>query len=171
VEPRKNITALLDVMVLLHQQFGERTPACVLVGREGWKSDEVHRRLPALKARGIRVKWIRHLPDTEISAVYRGALFTVVPSLSEGWGLPVQESLAQGVPCIASRAGGLPEAGGDLARYFDPLAPDELAMAMAHWIAEPASLAQERARVRQRLAVRSPLVSWDRAGAVVLRLA
>ena len=66
---------------------------------------------------------IRHIPaasDAELAALYRGCLFTVFPSFYEGWGLPVSESLSFGKPCIVSNATSLPEAGGSLARYFDP---------------------------------------------------
>jgi len=58
--------------------------------------------------------------DAELAALYRGCRFTLFPSLYEGWGLPVTESLSFGKPCIASNSTSLPEAGGGMVRYFDP---------------------------------------------------
>lgn len=58
--------------------------------------------------------------DSELESLYRGCLFTLFPSLYEGWGLPVTESLALGKPCVASKSTSIPEAGGQLAIYFDP---------------------------------------------------
>jgi glycosyltransferase involved in cell wall biosynthesis len=58
--------------------------------------------------------------DAELAALYRGCLFTLFPSLYEGWGLPVTESFAFGKPCIISNRTSLLEAGGALARIFDP---------------------------------------------------
>jgi glycosyltransferase involved in cell wall biosynthesis len=58
--------------------------------------------------------------DKELVSLYSGCLFTLFPSFYEGWGLPVTESLAFGKPCFISNRTSLPEAGGKLARSFDP---------------------------------------------------
>jgi glycosyltransferase involved in cell wall biosynthesis len=58
--------------------------------------------------------------DAELVELYAGCLFTLFPSYYEGWGLPVTESLAFGKPCFISNRTSLPEAGGGLARCFDP---------------------------------------------------
>jgi glycosyltransferase involved in cell wall biosynthesis len=63
---------------------------------------------------------IENPTDAEVSALYQGCLFTLFPSFYEGWGLPVTESLAFGRPCLISDRTSLPEAGGNLARSFDP---------------------------------------------------
>jgi len=63
---------------------------------------------------------LNHVNDSELSYLYRHALFTVYPSLYEGWGLPVGESLAHGKFCIASSTSSLPEVGGDFVEYLDP---------------------------------------------------
>ena len=65
-----------------------------------------------------------HLPaatDREMCWLYENCLFTLYPSHYEGWGLPVAESLARGKLCIASNSSSLPEIGGDLVDYHDPL--------------------------------------------------
>ncbi len=58
--------------------------------------------------------------DAELAALYDGCLFTLMPSLFEGWGLPVTESLGFGKPCMIANRTSLPEAGGDMVRSFDP---------------------------------------------------
>ncbi len=67
------------------------------------------------------------LPDGELAAYYASLDVVVVPSLYEGFGLPVIEGMAARVPVVASRCTSLPEVGGDLAFYFDPHSPEELA--------------------------------------------
>jgi glycosyltransferase involved in cell wall biosynthesis len=58
--------------------------------------------------------------DDELIALYKNAQFTVYPSLYEGWGLPVAESLAHGKYCLSSNSSSLPEVGGNLIEYLDP---------------------------------------------------
>lgn len=171
IEPRKNLLALIDAMARLRRQLGDSAPPCVLVGRDGWKSDALRNRLRATGNEGGTVRWIKKVSDKDLPAFYRGARFTVVPSLGEGWGLPVQESLVHGVPCIASGVGGLTEAGQDLARYVDPGNPDELFAAMVHWVTDDGALAEARARIRRRFQAATPFASWDTAGKEVLRAA
>ena len=111
--------------------------------------------------------WIRNLGDEELRAFYRSARFTVMPSHGEGWGLAVQESIALGVPCIASSGGATREAGRDLAVYVDPARREELENAMAAWITSDSALANARARIEQ--ALRTDTFScWNDAGQVLL---
>jgi len=62
--------------------------------------------------------------DEQLAAFYRGALFVAVPSIDEGFGLPLLEALACGAPAVASRAAALPEVGGDATTWIDD--PDSL---------------------------------------------
>jgi len=74
-----------------------------------------------------RVFVLQGLSDSEIAWLYENCEFTLYPSLYEGWGLPVAESLWYGKLCITSFASSLPEIGGDLVKYFDPHNVVELA--------------------------------------------
>lgn len=166
VEPRKNLATLLDVMEELRRDFGEHVPELVVVGGYGWRAKELAARL----RRSPRTRWLTRVRDADLSALYRAALFTVAPSYSEGWGLPVQESIAQGVPCIASSGGALREAGHGLAVHFDPLDPASLKAAMAHWIVDGAALQRQRARIAEALGTeRFP--TWNDSGQVLLKQA
>ncbi|HYD06888.1 MAG TPA: glycosyltransferase, partial [Reyranella sp.] len=106
----------------------------------------------------------------DLPAFYRGARFTVAPSYTEGWGLPVQESIAHGVPCIASSAGGLREAGRGLAWNFDPSDGAGLQAAMATWITDDGALAESRARIAAALKAGN-LPTWNDAGRLLLKQA
>ena len=171
VEPRKNLGLLLDALRDLRQAGAARVPLCVLVGREGWRSDAIRRRLQATRFEDGMVVWLKDVSDRELGALYRSAQFAVVPSTTEGWGLPIRESLTHGLPCIASRAGGMEEAGQDLAAYFDSDDANGLKKAMAYWIDDEEAL--QRARTRLDVHFRSERESpgWDAAGAAVLRAA
>lgn len=168
VEPRKNLLALINAFQRLRQKHGVATPLCILVGHNGWKSDEIQARIREVNRAGEIVRWIRDANDRELAAFYRRALFTVVPSHAEGWGLAVQESLAHGTPCIASRSGGLSEAGLDLACYVDPDRPDELYEALARWIASPAEVATARQALKFRLGSGEQQATWASAADTVL---
>jgi glycosyltransferase involved in cell wall biosynthesis len=126
----------------------------------------VRRRLQE-RARQGHLFWVRNVGDQELRAFYRRALFTVMPSHGEGWGLAVQESIALGVPCIASCGGATPEAGRDLAIYFDPARPEDLEAAMASWIGDRAALAEARARIERALRTQT-FATWNDAGKVLL---
>ena len=79
------------------------------------------------------------------------------PSLYEGWGLPVTESHALGKPCIVSNVTSLPEAGGALARYFDPDDLNDVVRVIRDTLSDRPGLAEWEARVRRDF---QP-VSWD----------
>ena len=64
---------------------------------------------------------LHDVADEELAWYYRHCAFTIYPSIYEGWGLPISESLSLGRYCIAGNRTSLPEAGGDLVDYFDPL--------------------------------------------------
>ena len=163
VEPRKNLPTLLDALEGLRAELGSVVPDLVVVGGWGWRSGAVRARLRRDRA----VHWFRAVVDSELAAFYRHALFTVAPSHTEGWGLPVQESIAHGVPCIASSGGALPEAGAGLAVPFDPSDVKSLKEAMARWIVDDAALAKARADIAAAQA--APRPSWSDAGEVLLK--
>jgi glycosyltransferase involved in cell wall biosynthesis len=164
VEPRKNLPTLLDALDHLRADLGSAVPDLVVVGGWGWRSGSVRARL----RKDRHVHWIRAVPDADLAAFYRAARFTVAPSYTEGWGLPVQESIAHGVPCIASSGGALPEAGAGLAVSFDPGDIEGLKKAMARWIVDDGALAEERERIAQELpAVRR--ATWNDAAEVLLK--
>lgn len=125
VEPRKNHMLLLEVWKRLYAQYGDRTPALLIVGKWGWRIEEFREKLEASQNVHGKILVREGLSDAELQYLYRNCLFTVFPSFTEGWGLPVGESLYFGKPCFASNSSSIPEVGGDLVRYFDPKSVDQ----------------------------------------------
>jgi len=166
IEPRKNVSMLLDAMDSLRRQLGSRVPALVVVGSYGWRASADRTRLLHGQREG-RFFWVRNVGDEELRTFYSAARFTVMPSHGEGWGLAVQESIALGVPCIASWGGATREAGRDLATYFDPGRPQDLEQAMATWIVNDAALAEVRANIERALRTEA-FPSWNDAARVLL---
>jgi glycosyltransferase involved in cell wall biosynthesis len=124
IEPRKNLSLLLDALQRL-QNAGENIHL-VLVGNKGWLYQGFFERMEELGIEGA-VQLLGYVPDADLPAIYSGARLVVVPSLYEGFGLPVLEAMACGVPVTCSQVSSLPEVGGDAVRYFD--ATDAAAMA------------------------------------------
>jgi glycosyltransferase involved in cell wall biosynthesis len=110
LEPRKNLTLAID---------GVRGRELRVVGARGWGGVE---------ARGEHVTWLGYPDDAELARQYRGAAVVVYPSRFEGFGMPIAEAMACGVPVVASSHPSLDEACGDVAlRASDP---DEVAEAI-----------------------------------------
>ena len=121
LEARKNHLLLFRVWRrLIEAMPADEVPTLVFAGRVGWMVADFMLQLENSDFLGGKVRLIDQPTDGELAALYRGCLFTLFPSFYEGWGLPVTESLSFGKPCIISNATSLPEAGGALARYFDP---------------------------------------------------
>jgi glycosyltransferase involved in cell wall biosynthesis len=130
LEPRKNHAGLFDAMrILARRGF---FPRLVLVGRaaKAWRGEAVAM-IRELAAQGVRVEWLRKAGAAQLEACYGEALFTVVPSLAEGFGFPLYESLVRGVPCIANAHPALREgAEGGGCVLVDATRPEALADAM-----------------------------------------
>ena len=104
--PRKNHLALLDAAEQLWSSGLEFE--LKLVG--SWAGNfPVLRKIRALRAKGRRLVWLKHVNDETLHALYRECAFTVYPSLMEGFGLPIVESLWHGKPCICGGNGALGE--------------------------------------------------------------
>jgi len=110
-EPRKNHMAVLQAADSLWQ-LGHRF-SLTFIGGNGWNSAGFQARLAALQTQGRPVESVRGIDDDTLWAAYRTARFTVFPSLSEGFGLPVAESLASGTPVITSNYGSTKEIAGE----------------------------------------------------------
>ena len=121
IEARKNHLLLFRVWRrLLDEGKPEAVPTLVIAGRIGWLVADLMQQLQNAAYLGGKIVVIEDPSDSDLRQLYAGCLFTLFPSFYEGWGLPVTESLAFGRPCVISNSTSLPEAGGTLARYFDP---------------------------------------------------
>jgi glycosyltransferase involved in cell wall biosynthesis len=117
IKPNKNLALLLKAFAKVQARLPHRL---VLAGRmRGFGSNDE----PVLRqaqSMGDRVRFTDEITDAELIALYAGASALVLPSLYEGFGLPLLEAMQMGCPCMSSNAASLPEIGGDAAIYFDP---------------------------------------------------
>lgn len=118
IEPRKGHVTAFDAWARLVERLGQAaTPRLVCVGRKGWHHEPILARLEGSPALRERVVLLADLDEAMLAALYERCLFTIYPSLYEGWGLPVTEALARGKPVITTTSSSLPEAGGEFALY------------------------------------------------------
>lgn len=121
IEARKNHLLLLNLWRRLAQELGDAVPRLVLIGQRGWEAEsaiDLLERCPALR----NVVLERNdLPDAQVSRLIQGAQALLLPSFAEGFGFPLIEALALGVPVLCSNLAALRENGGPVPEYLDPL--------------------------------------------------
>ncbi len=156
LEPRKNVPVLLDALRLLRTEG--RDLQLVIVGRQGWADALPLRELAA------HVRLTGSVGDAELAELYAGAACFVLPSLYEGFGLPLAEAMAAGAPAVASDIPALRELGGDAVRY----APCDSPRAFADAITQVLDLREETAGMVQRGRERARGYSWDACAAATL---
>ncbi len=150
IEPRKNHMLLFRLWRrMLEEMPRDRVPTLVFAGRIGWLVQDLMQQIINADYLSGRLVVLENASDDELAALYRGCLFTVYPSLFEGWGLPIIESLAFGKPCLASDRTSLPEAGGNLARYADPDDLNAWYAAIRQLVEHPGRLALWEERIRR----------------------
>lgn len=154
IEPRKNLETLLDAFERL-----DYDGSLVVVGKVGWKSEAL---VPRLRAPGV--VHLDYLPAAQLASVYEQAEVFVFPSIYEGFGFPLLEAMARGVPTIAARSSSLPEIGGDAALYFEPSDADELAAQITHVVSDSALREELASKGRARAAE----FRWSEAAAKTL---
>jgi glycosyltransferase involved in cell wall biosynthesis len=121
IEPRKNHLLLLHLWRELARTRGGRIPRLLVIGKRGWENENVVDILERSTAlRGI-VEEVGQLPDRMVTELMQGARALLFPSFAEGYGLPLAEALAIGVPAICSDLPALREVGGEVPDYLDPL--------------------------------------------------
>jgi glycosyltransferase involved in cell wall biosynthesis len=121
IEPRKNHLLLLHLWRQFAQQRIEPLPNLVLVGRRGWENENILDLIDRSDFLKDHVIELPGLGDAQLSALVRGSAAVLMPSFAEGYGMPVAEALAAGVPVIASDLAVFREVAGDIPDYRDPL--------------------------------------------------
>jgi glycosyltransferase involved in cell wall biosynthesis len=157
IEKRKNHILLLNIWTDLNKKYAGKIPTLILVGKWGWRIDEFRDGLRASNNVDDKIIVLGNVSDGDLVHLYKTCLFSVFPSFTEGWGLPVGESLFFGAPCIASNAASIPEVGGSLVRYFDPAQHAEALSVIEQAMFDCAGLAKWTERVRTEFKART----WD----------
>jgi glycosyltransferase involved in cell wall biosynthesis len=151
--PHKNIPRLLEAVASIPK---DRRPVLLLPGYRTQWEDDLRRRAADLHILDD-IRFLGWVPSDELEALYATASCFVFPSLYEGFGLPVLEAMARGVPVACSNGGSLEEVAGDAALLFDPQHPEAIAAAMQTLLFDPAEAARLRAAGR----VRAARFSWQ----------
>ncbi len=152
LEPRKNLTTLLHAYALL----GQDAPPLVLAGARGWQAAPIYA-LAEQQALRERVLLPGYVPDDLLPDLYAAAELFIYPSLLEGFGLPVAEALACGVPVITSNTSSLPEVAGDAALLVDPTSASALRDAMQQVLGDTALAT----RLRQQGPAQAAQFTWQ----------
>lgn len=121
IHARKNYELLYDVWTILRRELGDACPHLVIAGGVSWNGQAIARTMEVDKRVSTHIHILTNVDDSALDWLYRNCLLTAYPSLYEGWGLPVGESLSYGKICIASNRSSIPEIAPALTDLIDPL--------------------------------------------------
>lgn len=126
LQPRKNLVRLIEAFKFFIDSLPSSNSQLVISGKLGWDYEEI---LETSKNLGIaqRVKFLDYVPDEELPALYVGSVALVLPSLHEGFGLPILEAYAAGTLVVCSNLSSLPEVAGPYGIYINPLEVSDIA--------------------------------------------
>ena len=163
LEPKKNVPSLLRAYDRLRQRHS--VPPLVIAGQVGWMAGPIFETVERLRL-GNSVKFAGFVPDNDLPALIGGAALFVFPSIYEGFGLPVLEAMACGVPVVTSNRSSLPEVAAGAAVLVDPHDPESIAEGMQA-ILQDRELARRLAGLgRQRAAN----FTWERTARETLQV-
>lgn len=157
LEPRKNLTTLLEAFARLRRNGAvDADLRLVLAGARGWLDEPIFATVRSLGLENA-VRFTGFVDDDDLPAVYSGAALFVFPSLHEGFGLPLLEAMACGVPVVTSNVSSMPEVAGAAATLVDPRDGEGLAAAIARSLRDAAL----RDRLREAGIARARQFSWE----------
>jgi glycosyltransferase involved in cell wall biosynthesis len=163
VEPRKNYVRLLAAFRQLRGRGAlpfiingrPGMPQLVIAGRPGWAYGDTLQRIAAEPG----VRYLGHVDEPTLAALYESASMLAFPSLYEGFGLPLLEAMAHGVPAVVGAVGALPELAGEAAIMVKPEDVDAIAGGLERLLSD----AKLREKMGQEGKRRAATFTWDRA--------
>ena len=156
IQPRKNLKSIVEALAILKQKYGTKINL-VVCGKLGWNyKEEVES--PIKFGVGDQVFFAGRVPDTDLVALLSGAETFVTASYDEGFGLPVLEAMACGIPVIASDIPAHKTLAEDLAIYIDPYSPKNIAQKINSSLKENPELTNGRV---EKAKERAGNFSWE----------
>jgi glycosyltransferase involved in cell wall biosynthesis len=165
IQPRKNLSRLIEAFVKIDDLVLLVVGKTTGQGKKGWKYQEI---LDLPQKLGIEEKIIfaGYVPSEELPYLINGAVAFVQPSLYEGWGIPVAESMACGVPVIVSNVSSLPEVVGKAGLFVDPYSVTQIEQAI-RTISTDKKL---HAKLSKESLLQAKKFSWDKMAKQVLKV-
>jgi glycosyltransferase involved in cell wall biosynthesis len=155
IEPRKNLDLALDAWAALDAALRQEF-VLVMAGPVGWAAAQTLRHL---RSEPAGVRYLGYVPEADLPGLTAGAVALFYPSLYEGFGLPVAQAMACGVPVVTSGVSALPEVAGEGALYADPHSVSEMRGALERLLLSP-SLRQKLGQAGRQRAER---YRWEEA--------
>ena len=156
LEDRKNLLRLAIAWQHLYADETVTTPKLIFAGKHNWQSQDFTDFIKKTNSLDGMIEFVNRPSDVELAALYEGCLFTAMVSLYEGWGLPIGESLSMGKTAVVAKSTSMPEVGGELVEYCDPLNVDSIATACKALIVDTT----RRTALEKRIA-QAKLRTWD----------
>jgi len=154
IEPRKNLASLIEAWLALPGELRSEYEL-IVAGPAGWGE---HQLLERLRAGIAGVRYLGYVPESDLPGLTAGATLLAYPSLYEGFGLPVAQAMAAGVPVLTSAVSSLPEVAGDAAVLVDPRSVFELREGLKRLLSSEAL----RAKLSAQGTERARRFSWQR---------
>ena len=123
IQPRKNLPVLIDSFDKFSQI--NKDFKLVIVGKKGWLYKNIFEKVKIMKLED-KIIFTDHISNQELILYYKNAFCLTLPSIYEGFGIPILEAMSYNCPVIASFSSSLPEIGGEASLYFDPKNSDDL---------------------------------------------
>lgn len=164
LEPRKNLGRLVKAYSLLPHNL-RRDYKLVLVGQSGWNNGELVKNINNLNLKSS-VILPGYIPAEDLPHLYRRASLFVYPSLYEGFGLPLLEAMASGIPVITSDVSSMPEVAGKAAVLINPYKEEEIAGAIKRVLTQP----KIDQTLRKRSLIQAHKFRWSKTAAQTIKV-
>ena len=166
IVPRKNHLLLMFVWRSLLAERGDKCPFLVFAGKhhDGRDVSYITNQVIRNPALASRVLLLDNANDATIQWLYKNCSFTTFPSMYEGWGLPIAESLSYGKFCLASNSSSMPEVGGDFIEYFSPYDSGQLKDLVCKYLDNDELLSRAEKNIKANYII----PSWDDCASQIL---
>lgn len=162
IEVRKNHQILYQAYKLAKEK-GTELPKLVIAGRKGWLAQDLYYVMTRDQEVAKNILVLTNASDAEVAWLFDNCKFSVFPSLSEGWGLPICESLSHGKLCLTCNLSSMPEVAGELGDYFSPYNTQECLDLIASYADNSGKLEKKEKAIKDNY----KLYTWDESYKVV----